>query len=100
LASSMRSGLRHTRLNAFDFFQENTLQDLWICVPLGSPVPNTTCVSVDRVLVHLRMETFLHLRRNFLNGNGNWALACIASKRRCVSGIMKSQMAIRLFFLP
>ncbi len=28
LASSMRSGLRHTRLNAFDFFQENTLQDL------------------------------------------------------------------------
>ncbi len=28
LASSMRSGLCHTQLNAFDFFQENTLYDL------------------------------------------------------------------------
>ncbi len=28
LASSMRFGLCHTRLNALDFLQENTLQDL------------------------------------------------------------------------
>jgi hypothetical protein len=35
LASSMCSGLCHTRLNALDFFQKNTLQDLRICVPLG-----------------------------------------------------------------
>jgi hypothetical protein len=35
LASTMRSGLCHTRLNALDFFQENTLQDLRICAPLG-----------------------------------------------------------------
>jgi hypothetical protein len=28
LASSMRSGLCHTQLNAFNFFQENTLHDL------------------------------------------------------------------------
>jgi hypothetical protein len=28
LASFMRSGLCHTRLNAFNFFQENTFQDL------------------------------------------------------------------------
>jgi hypothetical protein len=28
LASTMHSGLCHTRLNALDFFQENTLQDL------------------------------------------------------------------------
>jgi hypothetical protein len=28
LASSMRSGLCHSQLNALDFFQENTLQDL------------------------------------------------------------------------
>jgi hypothetical protein len=39
LASSMHSGLCHTQLNAFDFFQENTLQDLQICVPLGITGP-------------------------------------------------------------
>jgi hypothetical protein len=39
--------------------------------PEETLVPNTTCDSVDRVLVHLRMETFLHLRRNFSNGIGN-----------------------------
>ncbi len=39
LASSMRSGLCHTQLNALDFFQENTLQDLRICVPLGITGP-------------------------------------------------------------
>ena len=33
LASTMRSGLCHTRLNALDFFLENTLQDLQICAP-------------------------------------------------------------------
>jgi hypothetical protein len=33
LTSTMRSGLCHTRLNALDFFQENTLQDLQICAP-------------------------------------------------------------------
>ena len=35
----MRSGLCHTWLNAFDFFQENTLQDFQICVPLGITGP-------------------------------------------------------------
>ncbi len=33
LASSMRSGLCHTRLSAFNFFQENTLHNLWIVHP-------------------------------------------------------------------
>jgi hypothetical protein len=39
LASSKCSGLCHTQLNALDFFPENTLQDLWICVPLGITGP-------------------------------------------------------------
>jgi hypothetical protein len=39
LASTMRSGLCHTHLNALNFFQENTLQDLCICVPLGFTGP-------------------------------------------------------------
>jgi hypothetical protein len=39
LASTMRSGLCHTRLNALDFFQESTLQDLCICAPLGFTGP-------------------------------------------------------------
>ncbi len=39
LASSMRSVLCHTRLNAFDFFQENTLHNLQICAPLGITRP-------------------------------------------------------------
>ncbi len=39
LASSMRSGLCHTQLNAFDFFQENILHNLWICAPLGITGP-------------------------------------------------------------
>jgi hypothetical protein len=39
LASTMRSGLCHTRLNALHFFQENTLQDLQICAPLGFTGP-------------------------------------------------------------
>jgi hypothetical protein len=39
LASTMRSGLRHTCLNALDFFQENTLQDLCIFSPLGFTGP-------------------------------------------------------------
>jgi hypothetical protein len=39
LASTMRSGLYHTRLNALDFCQENTLQVLRICAPLGFTCP-------------------------------------------------------------
>jgi hypothetical protein len=39
LASTMRSGLCRTRLNALNFFQENTLQDLQICAPLGLTGP-------------------------------------------------------------
>ncbi len=39
LASKMRSGLCHTHLNALDFFQENTLQDLCIFAPLGFTGP-------------------------------------------------------------
>ncbi len=39
LASTMRSDVCHTRLNALDFFQENTLQDLQICAPLGFTGP-------------------------------------------------------------
>ncbi len=35
LASTMHSGLCHTRLNALNFFQENTLQYHQICAPLG-----------------------------------------------------------------
>ncbi len=68
--------------------------------PWGSPVPNTTCVSVVRELALPRMKTFLHLRKSFSSGIGSWALACIASKTWCVSSIMKNQMATRLFFLP
>ena len=54
----------------------------------GSLAPNTTCIFVVRVLAQLRTNAFLHRRRNFLNGIGNWALACIASRRWCMSGIM------------
>ncbi len=39
LASTMRSGLFHTRLNPLNFFQEYTLQDLCICAPLGFTGP-------------------------------------------------------------
>ncbi len=39
LASTMCSGLCHTCLNALDFFQENNLQDLQICAPLGFTGP-------------------------------------------------------------
>jgi hypothetical protein len=39
LASTMRSGLCHTCLNALDFFQENNPQDLQICAPLGFTSP-------------------------------------------------------------
>jgi hypothetical protein len=39
LACTMRSSLCHTRLNALNFFQENTLQDLQICPPLGFTGP-------------------------------------------------------------
>ncbi len=39
LASTMRSGLCYTHLNPLDFFQENTLQDLRICAPLGFTGP-------------------------------------------------------------
>ncbi len=39
LAFTMHSGLCHTHLNAFDIFQENTLQDLRICAPLGLTGP-------------------------------------------------------------
>ena len=34
LASSMRSGLCHTRLNALDFFQDTSFEDRRICAPL------------------------------------------------------------------
>jgi hypothetical protein len=39
MASTMCSGLCHTRLNALNFFQENTLQDLHICASLGFTGP-------------------------------------------------------------
>jgi hypothetical protein len=39
LASTMRFSLCHTRLNALNFVQENTLQDLQICLPLGFTGP-------------------------------------------------------------
>jgi hypothetical protein len=48
--------------------------------PQVSPVPNTIRVSVVCVWVLLRTKTFLHLRRSFSNGIGNWALASFASK--------------------
>jgi transposase InsO family protein len=35
LASSMRSGLCHTRLNALDFFQDTSAEDRRICAPLS-----------------------------------------------------------------
>ena len=35
LASSMRSGLCHTRLNALDFFQDTSVEDRRICAPLS-----------------------------------------------------------------
>ena len=35
LASSMRSGLCHTRLNALDFFQDTSFEDRRICAPLS-----------------------------------------------------------------
>ncbi len=35
----MCSGLCHTRLNALDFFQDNNLEDLQICAPLGVTRP-------------------------------------------------------------
>jgi hypothetical protein len=68
LASTMRSGLCHTHLNALDFFQENTLQDLQICAPLGFTGPNTTRISAIRVSAQLRMKTSLLLRKNFSSG--------------------------------
>ncbi len=49
---------------------------------------------------HYREWNISAPRRSFSKGIENWALACIASKRWCVSSIMKSQMSIRLFFLP
>jgi hypothetical protein len=39
LASSMCSGLCHTRLNAYNFFYENTHYNLPICAPLGITSP-------------------------------------------------------------
>jgi hypothetical protein len=39
LASTVRSGLCYTRLNALDFFQENTFQDFCIFSPLGFTGP-------------------------------------------------------------
>ncbi len=100
LASVMRSGLCRTQLNAFHFFQENTLHNLQICAPWGITGPKHYSQFCGPCIGASENGNFLHLRRNFSNGIGNWALACIASKRWCVSGIMKSRMATRLFFLP
>ncbi len=66
LASSMRTGLCHTRLNAFDFLQENTLHNLQIYAPLG--ITGTEhylqfcgpCIGASE-----DGNLFLHLRRNF-----------------------------------
>ena len=71
LASNMRSGLCHTRLNALDFFHDNDLGNL-------GRSPRNSVLDLEHfsnfvVLVWElpRMKTFLLHRQNFSNGIGN-----------------------------
>jgi hypothetical protein len=81
LASTMHSGLCHTLLNALDFFQENTLQDLGICAPLWFTGPKHYSHFCGPCVSTTENENLLLLRGNFSRGIGNWALACIPFKR-------------------
>jgi hypothetical protein len=71
LASNMRSGLCHTRLNALDFFHDNDLGNL------GRSPRNSVLDSehfsnfVVLVWEQLRMKIFLLHRKNFSNGIGS-----------------------------
>ena len=71
LASNMRSGLCHTRLNALDFFHDNDLGNLGRSPQTVSLIRNIFRIFVVLVWELPRMKTFLLLRQNFSNGIGN-----------------------------
>jgi hypothetical protein len=81
LASTMHSGLCHTRSMLSISFKRILFKIFKFVHLKGSSTPNTTRISAVRVSAKLRMKTSLLLRRNFSSGIGNWALACFASKR-------------------
>jgi hypothetical protein len=71
LASNMRSGLCHTRLNALDFFHDNDLGNLGRS-PRNSVLDSEHFSNFVVLVWELsRMKTFLLHRQNFSNGIGN-----------------------------
>jgi len=71
LASSMRSGLCHTRLNAPDFFHDNDLGNL-------GQYPQNSVLDLEHFQIFVvlvweqpRMKIFLQHRKNFSNGIGS-----------------------------
>jgi hypothetical protein len=71
LASNMRSGLCHTRLNALDFFHDNDLGNLGRSHQTNVMIQNIFRNFVALVWGQLRMKIFLQHRKNFSNGIGS-----------------------------
>ncbi len=99
LASTIRSGLCHTRASISMHWISLVIRFPNLCLLYKVPL-DPRIVFVGPALVYPTMRTSLPLRRSFSNDTRNWGLACIVYEKWCLSIITKNKNGNRTNILP